>query len=206
MDSIKKLADLFAKFPSVGPRTARRFVYYLIKLPKENINELAQSIKEIKSKVKLCNFCFNPHELEENLCFICKDTLRNKQLLCIVEKETDLVSIENTKKYKGLYFILGGNVSNFRKSDIANLRIQQLKERVENPKKFAMPQVNFAEIVIATNPTPEGKVTSLLIENSLKELNLPNLKITHLAKGLPVGGELEYADQETLESAFEGRK
>lgn len=195
-DSIKKLQDLFAKFPTIGTRTAGRFVFYLLKQPKEKIDEIINAISELKNKVRLCSFCFNPHELESNLCLICSDNLRSKQILCIVEKETDLISIENTKKYKGLYFILGGNLG-FKKS-ADNLRINELKERIKKSK--------FTEIIIATNTTPEGNITSVLIEKALKELPASPLKITHLGKGMPIGGELEYADPETLESAFDGRK
>ncbi|MBI1866230.1 MAG: recombination protein RecR [Candidatus Staskawiczbacteria bacterium] len=202
-DSVKKLIELFSKFPAVGPRTAGRFVFYLMKLPKEKINELTSAIGELKNKIKFCVLCFNPFEPQdtiENLCPICKNPLRNNQLLCVVEKETDLMSIENTKKYNGLYFVLGGTVATMKKNDIDNLRIQNLLERIKAHGKFT-------EIIIATNPTPEGKATSVLIERKLKNLTpVIVFKITHLAQGLPVGGELEYADEETLESAFEGRK
>ena len=207
------MADLFAKFPNIGHRTASRFVFYLLKLPKEKIDELTSAIQELKNKVKFCLFCFQPSEVltQEDLCHICSNPMRKRQLLCIVEKETDLISIENAKKYNGLYFILGG-VLNSRKNNAENLRIGQLKERVKTPQKFGLvlgpglDKANFKEIIIATNPTPEGMATSVLIERALKELSLNNLKITRLANGLPFGGELEYADQETLESAFEGRK
>ena len=208
-DSIKKLIELFSKFPTVGPRTAGRFVFYLMKLPKEKIDEFLNVVAELKNKIKFCAFCFNPFEDQSNLpaqaglCPICQNPLRNKQLLCVVEKETDLISIENTKKYNGLYFILGGTVATMRKSDMDNLRIKELLNRVKESKKLT-------EIIIATNPTPEGKITSILIQRALKEIpqspTLPAFKITHLAQGLPVGGELEYADEETLESALEGRK
>ncbi len=202
MDSIEKLKNLFKDFPTVGPRTAGRFVYYLIKLPKEKIDELTNVIQELKNKIKLCQLCFNPYEdsgspSSAGLCPICSDLKRDKNLLCIVEKEADLISIENTKKYNGLYFILGGTLAMMRKEDIDNLRIEELKKRAA--------QGSFSEIIIALNPTPEGKATSMLVERVLKEIS-QNFKITHLAKGIPVGGELEYADEETLESAFEGRK
>ncbi len=201
-DLIKKLIELFSKFPTVGPRTAGRFVFYLMKLPKDKIDELINAIDELKNKIKFCAFCFNPFEDESNLpaqlglCPICRNPLRNRRLLCVVEKETDLMSIENTKKYNGLYFILGGTVATMKKGDVDNLRIQELLNKIKESK-------NFTEIIIATNPTPEGKATSILIERALKE---SDIKITHLAQGLPVGGELEYADEETLESAIEGRK
>lgn len=204
-ETIKKLADLFSKFPTVGQRTANRFVFHLLRLPKEKIDELAKAIQELKNNVGLCKFCFNPHESSGNLCSVCQNTSRNNKMLCIVEKEIDLISVENTKKYNGLYFILGGNIMSLKKN--GSLRTDELKERLKNPNGFGLNGVNFAEIIIATNPTPEGRATSALVEKSLKELpQFSNFKITHLATGLPVGGELEYADEETLERAFEGRK
>ncbi len=196
-ESIQKLVEQFLKFPTVGRRTAARFVSYLIKLPKEKIEEFIESIQNLENQIKFCSFCFNPFEGEENLCPICRNPTRNKKMLCVVEKETDLTSIEKTKKYKGLFFILGGTVSTFKKSDIEKLRIKELQNRVKG----------FEEIILAFNSTLEGEATAVLVEKALK--NIPgkeNIKITHLGKGLPVGGELEYADEETLRSAFEGRK
>jgi recombination protein RecR len=204
MNSIEKLVDIFKNFPTVGPRTARRFVYYLIKLPKEEINKIILVLQELKNKIRLCQLCFNPYEevrgpASNQLCSICSNQRRDRNLLCIVEKEADLLSIENTKKYTGLYFILGGTVATMRKEDLNNLRIEELKKRIKGGK--------FSEVIVALNPTPEGRATSILVENSIKEvIPSPTFKITHLAKGIPVGGELEYADDETLQSALEGRK
>ena len=199
MDSIDKLVNIFKKFPTVGSRTAGRFVYYLMKLPKERIDELTNAINELKSKIKLCQLCFNPFEGDSQLCQICQNPSRNRNLICIVEKETDLLSLESTRKFNGLYFILGGTVATMRKEDLNNLRIEELKKRIT--------QSNFSEIIVALNPTPEGRATSVLVEQTIKEtLPSKNFKITHLARGIPVGGELEYADEETLESALEGRK
>ena len=211
MDSIEKLISIFRKFPTVGSRTAGRFVYYLMKLPQEKINELTDAIAELKNKVKLCQLCFNPYEANGSpavaeLCTVCSDPRRDKNLLCIIEKETDLLSIENTKKYNGLYFILGGTVATMRKEDIIGLRIEELKKRIKIGK--------FSEVLVALNSTPEGIATSSLVEQTIKEAwqtiktegsELPR-RITHLAKGIPIGGELEYTDEETLESALEGRK
>jgi recombination protein RecR len=202
MDTINKLKNIFRNFPTVGQRTASRFVYYLMKLPKEETDELINSILELRSKIKLCQLCFNPFEtngdpMSANLCAICSDPKRNKNLLCIIEKETDLLSIESTNKFNGVYFILGGTIGTMRKEDISNLRLEQLKKRVS--------QNNFSEIIVALNPTPEGRATSILVEQTIKETN-KSYKNTHLAKGIPVGGELEYADEETLENALEGRK
>lgn len=203
--SIQKLIELFSKFPTVGPRTAARFVFYLLKLSKEEIEELIKSISILREKVKSCSFCFNffePSSTEAtegkgkgDLCEICQNPSRDKTLLCIIEKEPDLTVIENTKKYKGLYFILGGTVSKLKKEEIKKLRTEKLLERVKNPE--------VKEIIIAINPTAEGEATTLYLERLLKPLNK---KITRLGRGLPVGAELEYADEETLSSALESRR
>ena len=194
--SIQKLIDLFSKFPTVGPRTAARFVFYLLKLPKEEIEKIVFSLSELKKTIKICKFCFNPFQGEEEICEICRDPSRNKTLLCIIEKETDLIPLEKTKKYNGLYFILGGTVSTLKKADIEKLRTKELEERVKSH-----PEIK--EIIIAINPTTEGEATTLYLERLLKSLGE---KITRLGRGLPVGGELEYADEETLKSALESRK
>lgn len=209
--SIQKLIDLFSKFPTVGPRTAARFVFYLMGLSKEEVNDLLKSIVVLKKNVKMCSFCFNPFEPSEvlakegetNLCKICSNPARDKTLLCIVEKESDLISIEKTKKYNGFYFILGGTVSALKKEEIKNLKIEELIERIKNPEKFGISNAKFQEIILATNPTTEGEATALYLERILKPLNK---KITRLGRGLPVGAELEYADEETLKSALESRK
>ncbi|MBZ9578480.1 recombination mediator RecR [Patescibacteria group bacterium] len=201
--SIQKLIDIFSKFPTVGPRTATRFVFYLMKTKKEEIEDLIKSITNLKEKVKICSFCFNSFEGGNNLCKICSDPSRNKTLLCIIEKETDFISIEKTKKYKGLYFILGGTVSKLKKQDLEKLKIKELTERIKKPEKFGIPDTKFTEIIIATNPTTEGEATALYLERILRPLNK---KITRLGRGLPVGAELEYTDKETLGSALEGRK
>lgn len=196
--SIQKLIKIFSKFPTVGPRTAARFVFYLMKLPKEEIDNLIKSITNLRQDVKICSFCFNPFEGEdeESLCQICQDSSRDRTLLCIIEKETDLIPLEKTKKYNGFYFILGGTVSTLKKADIEKLRTKELKERIST-----RPEIK--EIIIATNPTTEGEATALYLERLLKPLNK---KITRLGRGLPMGAELEYADEETLGSALEGRK
>lgn len=188
---IQNLINIFSKFPTVGPRTATRFVFHLIKLDQEDINQLLSSIESIKKDIKICSSCFNTFSEDSEFCPICSDNSRDKSLLCIVEKETDLITIEKTKKYQGLYFITGGTI-NLKNKDI---RINELKEKIKTS--------NFQEIIIAINPTTEGESTSLLIERELKPFDI---KITRLGRGLPIGGELEYADSETLESALDGRK
>jgi recombination protein RecR len=198
--TIQKLIDLFSEFPTVGPRTAGRFVFHLLKLPKEEIEKLISAIIGLRSNVKICESCFNAFEpspgQENRLCEICSNPLRDKSLLCITASETDLTAIENTKKYKGLYFVLGGTVSALKKTDLEKLRTSELEILLKNRQEIQ-------EIILAMNATTEGEATGLYLERFLKPFNK---KITRLGRGLPIGGELEYADEETLKAAFEGRK
>ncbi len=195
--SIQKLIDLFSKFPTVGPKTAARFVFHLLKSDKKEVDELIYSISNLKRNIKTCSSCFSSFESSSNeLCEICSDNSRDKNLLCIVEKEIDLKTLERIKKYKGRYFILGGVISHLKKEGKKEIRIKELKKRIkQNPE--------IKEIIIATNSTAEGEATALYLERELKEFNK---KITRLARGLPIGGELEYADEETIKSALEDRK
>jgi len=197
--TIQKLMEHFSKFPTVGRRTAERFVFYLMKTPKPEVKELINSIAELKNKVKICPFCFKSFEGESELCSICSDTRRDKKVICVVEKEVDLESIEKTKRFKGTYLILGGTFLSAEqekdKKDIQK-RIERLIGRIKK-------QPELDEIILAINPTPAGNNTCLWIQRKLKPLNI---KTTHLGCGLPVGGELEYADGETISSALESRK
>ena len=192
---IQQLITAFSKFPTIGPRTAARFVYYLIRLPGQEVKELIINIRELKEKIKLCILCFNPFEGEKDICGICDDKTRDRSILCVVEKEPDLEAIEKTKNYKGLYFILGGTVPVLKKSDAKKIRTQELSKRAKESE--------IKEIILAINPTTEGEATALFLERLLKPLNK---RITRLGRGLPVGAELEYSDEETLSSAFDNRK
>ena len=192
---IEKLIKIFSKFPTVGPRTASRFVFYLLRLPKEEIDDLISAIFTLQNSVKVCSLCFNPFEGEGELCEICKNPGRDKSLICVVEKETDLDSIEKIKRYKGLYFILGATLSSLKKDDIKKIKTEELLKRMKDPQ--------VKEIIIATNSTTEGEATALYLERTLKS---SGKKITRLGRGLPKGSELEYADEETLSSALESRK
>ena len=205
--NIQKIIDLFSDFPTIGQRTAARFVFYLIKLPQQEVDFLIDSIKKLKETTRLCSFCFNPFENENEykICEICNNQTRDKKTICIVEREADLNSIETAKKYNGLYFILG-QASYLLKNSESNTKIKELEERIKNPKNFGVDS-DIIEVIIATNFTYEGESAGLFIERKLKALQLAHpLKITHLAKGLPSGAEIEYADQDTISSAFEGRK
>lgn len=200
--------EIFSQFPTVGPRTAARFVFYLLKSPAEELHELMKAVENLQKEIRLCRFCFNPFEFKEDeeqtgLCLICKNPLRDRSLLCVVEKESDLAALEKTKTYQGIYFIIGGTVGSLRKEDMKNVRAQELKARVEEPRQFGFPDAAWKEVIIATNPTTEGETTALYIERVLKPLSI---KTTRLGRGLPIGGELEYADDETIRSALEGRR
>lgn len=201
--SIQKLIEQFSKFPAVGPRTASRFVFYLLSRPKDEIKNLTKAIEDINGSVKICLFCYKPFEGEKTLCEICSDPRRDKSLLCLVEKEVDLSALEATKKYSGIYFILGGTVSRLKKEELRQLRVKELIERLKNTEKFGLAKTQFREVILATNPTTEGEATELYLQRLLKPLKI---KITRLGRGLPIGGELEYADEETLSNALEGRK
>lgn len=202
---IQKLIDLFSKFPTVGPRTAVRFVFYLLRLPNNELNDLLETINKLSEKIKICYFCFNPFEIseEKEICQICSDPNRDRTLLCVVEKESDLITIEKTQKYKGLYFILGGTLSNLKKEDVKKLKIEELEERIKSPEKFGILNCRFEEIILAFNLTIEGESTALYLQRRLESMGI---KISRLGRGLPTGGELEYADKETLCSALETRR
>lgn len=195
--TIQKLINLFSQFPTVGPRTATRFVFYLLRMEKKEIDKLISSILNLKEKIKVCPSCFNAFEGESELCEICSDKNRDKTLLCVIASETDLQAFEKTKKYKGLYFVLGGTVSKLLKDeDTKTLRIKELKEKIKE-------STEIKEIILALNPTTEGQATALRLERLLAPFGK---KISRLGMGLPVGGELEYADQDTLAFALENRR
>ena len=188
---IERLIKIFSKFPTIGPRTANRFVFYLLNLEKNEIQELVAAVSELKEKVKLCSSCYKSFDLAGSLCEVCQNNQRNKSLICLVEKETDLVSIEKTKKYQGLYFILNSN-------NLKKIKIKELLERIKSPE--------IKEIIIALNPTTEKETIALYLERLFKKSLPNNIKITRLGRGMPTGGELEYADEETISFALENRK
>ena len=200
---IQELIEIFSHFPGVGKRTAQRFVFYLAKLNKEEFDLFIQKCLNLK-KIKFCNFCFNLFEGENNLCAICQNPQRNKKILMIVEKEVDLATIENTKKYDGLYFVLGKSYSPLEDEEKIEkeMRIPELIKRIKNPEKFGIKTV-FQEIIIGTNTTVEGENTALFLQKKLKPLKI---KITSLGRGLSTAGEIEYSDDQTIFFAIENRK
>lgn len=202
---IQNLIDHFKKFPGVGPRTAARYVFYLLKRSPKQTKEFQRALAELHQNINTCEFCFKSYRQRDNqqLCEICNDATRDRTKLGVVEKEADLLSIEETDAYHGLYFVLGGTLSTLDQDQAEReIRARQLGERIIRPENYGI-ETTIQEIIIATNPTTEGDATALYLERKLKDLNK---KVTRLGRGMPVGGELEYADEETLSSALESRR
>jgi len=197
--SIQNLIDAFSRFPTIGPRAASRFVFYLLKTSDAEIETLLTALKDLRKEIQQCTFCFNLFERTEDeqktgLCVVCRDQSRDRTLLCIVEKESDLDALERTKQYHGRYFILGSVHDVLKKDGLESIKAQELKERMIE---------EIQEVILALNPTTEGEATVLYLERMLKPFEK---KVSRLGRGLPMGGELEYADEETLKSALEGRR
>lgn len=196
---IQNLIDEFAKLPSVGPRQAARFVFYLLDRPKEEIEKFAKKLFILK-KIKYCAFCNRAIEADHDkviLCSICKNKDRNRTMVCLVEKDTDIESIEKTKRYDGLYYVIG--------TEDEKLQLARLKDLISRIKKS---NKELREIIIATDATTEGETIALYAARCLNELKkiYPELKITRLGRGLSTGSELEYMDEDTLANALLGRK
>lgn len=189
----QKLIDHFTELPSVGPRMAERLVLYLFKQDKNKIQRFAKDLYEFGSNLNYCEKCF--HVAEKDFCDICLDKKRDQETICVVEDPLDVISIEKTRNYRGLYHVLGGNLSVMNEEEIKKLKINELIERVKKG--------NFKEIILATNPTTDGETTALYLARVLKPLGS---KVTRIARGLPTGGDIEYADEVTLGSSIEGRK
>lgn len=192
---IQKLINFFINFPGIGQRQATRFVFYLINQPKEIINDFIKLLQELQKQIKLCPNCY--FISENSLCSICSDLKRNKNLICVVEKEIDVIALEKTKQYNGLYFILGGTI--FPESNIVKERLNILINKI----KDISAKNQSIEVILAINPTTLGETTMLYLEKQLKYFNI---KITRLAKGLPIGSSMEYADEITLTNALLNRK
>lgn len=187
----KKLIDHFASLPSVGPKMAERLVLYLFKQNPEKLADFAKTISELKTNLKYCKQCFNISE--GDLCLICADTTRDQKSICVVEEPLDIFAIEKTKKFTGLYHVLGGVIEPTDNNN--QLKISELEQRVQN--------FGVTEIILAMNPTTEGDATALYVARSFKDADT---RVTRLARGLSTGGDIEYADELTLGSAILNRK
>jgi recombination protein RecR len=194
---IQRLITELGKLPGIGARTAQRLAFHILRASTEDATSLADSITEVKQRIGLCEVCFNLADAPR--CRICDDDRRDATLICVVEEAGDVIPVERTHEYRGRYHVLGGALSPIDGVDPDDLKIAELYRRVLDP---AQP---IAEVVLATNPTTTGEATALHIADVLRE-RAPGVIVTRLASGLPVGGDLEYADEVTLGKAFVGRR
>jgi recombination protein RecR len=189
---VENLVAQLTRLPGVGSRTAHRFAFHLLRVPKEEALALAAAIEEVKEWVRFCNECGNL--TEDDVCAICLDARRDHSLLCVVEHPVDLISLERTHEFRGLYHVLGGSLSPIDGVEPEHLRIDELLRRVERN--------GVQEVVLATNPNMTGEATAHFLADRLRG----RVRVTRLASGLPVGGDLEYADEVTLGRALAGRR
>lgn len=195
--TVQKLIDELSKLPGVGPKTAQRLTFHLLKLPPEEALPLAQALIDVKETVRFCTRCFNL--TEEELCRVCLDAGRDQTTICVVEEPSDLISIERTHEYRGLYHVLGGALSPLDGVGPDDLHLAELFDRVRSG--------GVREVIVATNPNMAGEATALYIAEELRPLTSSGtLRITRPAAGLPMGGDLEYADEVTLGRALTGRR
>ena len=192
-EPLAKLMNELRKLPGVGPKTSQRFAFYMLKMPEEDTKSLAQAIYNIKSSLIYCEVCGSI--TQENPCRICTDPNRDHSVICVVEEPDDLLALERTKQYNGVYHVLMGVLSPLEGINPQDLRVKELFERVNSE--------DISEIILATNHTTEGQTTALYIAKQLEKLDI---KLTRIAYGIPVGGDLEYTDEVTLGKALEGRR
>jgi recombination protein RecR len=190
--SVQNLVAQLTRLPGVGQRTAQRLAFHLLRAPKDEALALAAAITEVKERVRFCRECGNL--TEDDVCAICLDARRDHSLICVVEQPVDLISVERTAEYRGLYHVLGGALSPIDGVEPSDLRIDELIQRVERN--------GVEEVVVATNPNMTGEATAAYLADRLRG----RVRVTRLASGLPVGGDLEYADEVTLGRALAGRR
>ena len=191
---VQDLIDELGRLPGVGPKGAQRIAFHLLQAEPADVRRLAEVLMEVKQRVRFCATCFNVSESDQ--CRICADPRRDQSVLCVVEEYKDVVAIERTKEFRGRYHVLGGALSPIDGVEPEDLRLAQLYRRVGE---------GIREVVLATNPTTTGEATALHIAGELHQ-RTPGVTVTRLASGLPVGGDLEYADEVTLGRAFAGRR
>lgn len=199
---IQDLIDELSRLPGIGPKSAQRVAFHLLKTTPEEAQRLAHAIRDVKEKVRLCTVCFNVTDSE--LCEYCRDTRRDRSLICVVQEPPDIVAIERTREYRGLYHVLQGAISPIDGIGPEDLRIAELVARVKpGPEGDAAQADIVKEVILATNPNTEGGATAMYLARLLGPLGVD---VTRPASGLPVGGDLEYADEVTLGRALEGRR
>ena len=194
-EPVQNLIDAFARLPGIGPKTASRLTFYLLRASEELSQSLSEALIGIKHQTGLCEMCFNITHRDSPICEICASEQRDRSLLCVVEEPLDVLAIEKTAGYKGLYHVLHGVLSPIEGIGADDLKIKELYRRIEAG--------DFQEVILATNPSMEGDATAMYLH---ERINKMGLRVTRLALGLPVGGDLEYADQSTLLRALAGRQ
>ncbi len=193
LQAIQRLVGEFAKLPSIGRKTAQRLTYHIIDTPSSEAMQLAEAIVEAKRRVRYCDKCYGLSEAE--LCEICSDPQRDGSKVCVVENVRDYWAVENTGSFRGLYHVLHGAISPIDGIGADDIKLRELLQRISSE--------GIKEVIIATSPTVPGEATALYISKLLK--NIPDVEVSRIAKGIPIGGELEYADEVTLARAIEGR-
>jgi recombination protein RecR len=197
---VQELIDELSRLPGIGPKSAQRVAFHLLKATPQDARRLAQAIVEAKEKVRLCNTCFNVSDQE--LCEYCRDSRRDPSIICVVQEPPDIVAIERTREYRGLYHVLQGAISPIDGIGPEDLRIPELLDRLKRAGD-ADGRPGVGEVILATNPNIEGEATAMYLARLVGPLGV---QVTRLASGLPVGGDLEYADEVTLGRALEGRR
>ncbi len=190
---VQELIDELGRLPGIGPKSAQRIAFHIVQTQNFDVSRLAEILHDVRDKVRFCEVCGNV--AEQATCNICRDPRRSPATICVVEEAKDIVAIERTREFRGLYHVLGGAISPIDGRGPDDLHIKELVTRIGDP--------TVTEVIIATNPNLEGEATASYLTRLLVQ---PNLRVTRLASGLPVGGDLEYADEVTLGRAFEGRR
>lgn len=201
--AIKNLISTLERLPGIGPKSATRLVFYLLNTPNSYVVELAQNLVNFKKNILICKRCFSVSESQ--VCTICEDEKRDKYQICVVERAIDVMAIENVGGYKGLFHVLGGVVNPLEHVSPEDLKIDELTNRLVELINRDEEEHNI-EVILATNPTMEGEVTALYIKKRILDMNYPRIKMTRIGSGLPMGADLEFADQATLSRAMEGRR
>ena len=194
-EPVARLIDEFNKLPSIGPKSAARLTFHLLRTGPEATQSLIDALVELKERIAFCSVCFNITEITQNPCPICANTERDRSIICVVEEALDVVALERTREHRGLYHVLHGAINPLNGVGPEQLRIKELLRRVEDPA--------VREVILATNPNMEGDATAMHL---FRQLSSRGVKVTRPASGLPMGGDLEYADEITLSRALNGRR
>lgn len=195
--AIQHLIESFEKLPGIGPKSAQRLTFYLLHVPQVTLDEFANALQNLKKGTVFCSLCFNVDETDP--CSVCSDPIRDKSVICVVEEPLDVLALEKSGTYKGLYHVLHGKIDPLNNIGPEEIYVNQLFRRIKNDGLV------IQEVILATNPTMEGEATAMFINKQLKLQNA-SLKVSRIGRGLPVGADIEYADDITLQRAMEGRQ